>query len=232
VTKVELLEHREETFSENKLQRQLHDSRWSGTTDLSGNGIADDCVRNSEVSPVECVEHLPAEVQPQLFVDLEVPMNSQIDVETAGTYKNSAARIPKTELGGACKRGNIEAAVNGSIAVRQITIRETVWAISASAGRVGDCRSQRWSEVLSARQAPDSRQIPVAHDMRKQSRVDKLSFVAERQFVHVVDNRNVPPVLWHASPFAVVATGILRRTVATTVDVRTVGKKVGPGVGE
>ncbi len=159
-------------------------------------------------------------------------MNSQIDVETARAYKNSAARIPKTKLGRAYKGRNIEPAVNGSIAVRQIAIRETVRAVSTSAGGVGDWRSQRWSEVLAARHAPDSRQIPVAHDMRKQSRVDKLAFVTEGQFVHVIDNRNVPPVLGHASPFAVVATGILRRTVATTVNVRTVGKKVGPGVGE
>ena len=94
----------------------------AGSSDLSGNGIADDCVRNSEVSPVEPVEHLPAEVQPQLFVDLEVPMNSQIDVETAGAYKNSASRIPKTKLGRACKGRNTEPAVNGSIVVRQIAI--------------------------------------------------------------------------------------------------------------
>src|SRR5207245_4901336 len=119
--------------SKGEFQPKLHNPSRRGSADLTGRRSANRRIRIIEVRPVQRVEHFPSKAQACVFSQPEVPVYTEIHVEIARPLQYIGPGIAECELARRSERAQIEPAVDGSLARRQITVGDAVWPLRTSA---------------------------------------------------------------------------------------------------
>src|SRR5437660_6855302 len=202
--------------------------------DQAGAGGSDRGIRIVEARMIESVEHLPSQHCLPTVGDVEIAVNSCVQIEIPRPLQDEIAGVSEVELRGGGEGRSVKPVVNGALAGRKVTVAQAVRPLGGTAVvrilGIRDAGRNARREIRARHHAPDSGDIPPAHDAAKNAARQELALWPEGQFIDVIDHKHVPTVETRVAPLAAEASRVLDCDRALVFS--GVGEIMGPGIRE